>query len=270
VGSGNRIAWIIHRQHPGETMAEYYAEGLLTRILGLDTKSQSNDVVSKVLTLYTLYIVPCMCLDGSVLGHLRTNSVGANLNREWCDTTMTTSNGDTVEYTAPSKERSPEVQVVWDKMQETGVDLFLDVHGDEDLPFCFLSGAEKTQNWGQRLQALHGAFLAAYERSNSDMQKEYGYAPPKDVSGALPNIATNAVANRFDCFASTLEMPFKDCRTNPDPDRGWSPQRSRQLGASVLEALVYIHPYLRDSTEFWTTLPAEDAYVTPTSQYETR
>ena len=29
VGRGDRICWIIHRQHPGETMAEYYAEGLV-------------------------------------------------------------------------------------------------------------------------------------------------------------------------------------------------------------------------------------------------
>jgi murein tripeptide amidase MpaA len=38
--------------------------------------------------------------DGAVLGHLRTNSVGANLNREWAPT------GD---YNAPTKARSPEV-----------------------------------------------------------------------------------------------------------------------------------------------------------------
>lgn len=27
VGSGELVCWIIHRQHPGETMAEYFAEG---------------------------------------------------------------------------------------------------------------------------------------------------------------------------------------------------------------------------------------------------
>jgi murein tripeptide amidase MpaA len=32
-GSGDLVCWIIHRQHPGETMAEHYAEGTATRQL---------------------------------------------------------------------------------------------------------------------------------------------------------------------------------------------------------------------------------------------
>ena len=59
--------------------------------------------------------------DGSVLGNLRTNAAGANLNREW---------------ETPTLERSPEVFTVREKMMETGVDLFLDIHGDEGLAVC--------------------------------------------------------------------------------------------------------------------------------------
>jgi murein tripeptide amidase MpaA len=152
-------------------------------------------------------------------------------------------------------------------MQETGVDCFLDVHGDEELPFNFLVGAEKSKNWGPRLEALHGAFVGAYIRANNDMQREVGYEPPEDESQAQPNEATNAVANRYDCLSVTLEMPFKDCLTNPDPRKGWSPNRSRMLGASVIEALMYVHPYLRTEQEFWHSLPEDDRYVTPTSEY---
>jgi murein tripeptide amidase MpaA len=201
-----------------------------------------------------------MCPDGAVLGHLRTNSVGANLNREWSDS------GD--DYKAPSEERSPEVMAVLSEMDETGVDCFLDIHGDEELPFNFLSGAEKTKNWGPRLQALHGAFLGAYVRANNDMQKEVGYEPPADESEVVSNAASSAIANRFNCLSATLEMPFKDCLTNPDPERGWNVNRSRMLGASVLEALVYVHPYLRDESEFWKSLPEDDAYVAPSPKYE--
>lgn len=259
VGQGKTVGWIIHRQHPGETMAEYYAEGLLARLLGLESGGEVDRLVRKVLQHYTLYIVPCMCLDGAVKGYLRTNSVGANLNREWANV------GD---YQAPTLERSPEVYHVWKKMEETGVDCFVDVHGDEELPFNFLSGAEATQNWGERLQGLHGAFVAAYERANSDMQKGVGYAPPPPGVGTrLNNVATRAVANRFNCLAVTLEMPFKDCATNPDPERGWSPHRSRKLGGSVLDALAYIEPYLRAEGAFWNDLGPEDAYVRPTHKY---
>lgn len=65
-----------------------------------------------------------------------------------------------------------------------------------------------------------------------------------------------------------LEMPFKDCRTNPDPEHGWNPARCRKLGASVLDPIKYIQPHLRDEGEFWTALPREDAYVETTDDYQ--
>jgi hypothetical protein len=66
----------------------------------------------------------------------------------------------------------------------------------------------------------------------------------------------------------TLEMPFKDCLTKRDPPRGWSPARSRALGASILSPIDYVHPYLRDKGEFWKNLPEEDAYVETSDDYE--
>lgn len=262
-GSGDRVCWIIHRQHPGENMAEYYAEGLLTRLLGLDTEGSVDGLVHRLRKMYTFHLVPCMCLDGAVRGHLRTNACGANLNREWCPTGKEGSDGY---YDAPSLERSPEVYHVLKKMDETGVDAFLDIHGDEALPFNFLAGSEGMPNWGARLKSLHGAFLAAYERTNPDMQRKISYEPDEPNQG-LSNICSNQVGRRFDCFSATLEMPFKDCLSNPDPARGWNAARASALGASVLDPLAYIHPYLRSSEEFWNDLPKEDAYVRPTEKY---
>ena len=84
------------------------------------------------------------------------------------------------------------------------------------------------------------------------------------------NVATNQIANRFSCFAITLEMPFKDCWSNKDPEYGWTPARSRKLGATVLEALEYIHPYLRAEGEWWKELPhgEDDRYVSTTDDYQ--
>lgn len=264
-GSGKLVCWAIHRQHPGETMAEHYAEGLLQRLLGLESNGDTtkDKVVQNALQQFTFYIVPCMCPDGAVKGHLRTNACGANLNREWA----TVKEG----YTAPSLERSPEVYHVLKKMDETGVDVCLDIHGDEELPFNFISGAQDIPAWGPRLEALHGAFVAAYSRSNAAMQAHIGYPPPESKEEVLKymNVATNQIAQRFNCLAITLEMPFKDCLTVTDPELGWNPAKSRKLGGSVLEALLYVHPILRDETEFWKTLPAEDKYVVTTDDYET-
>lgn len=129
VGRGNLTAWIQHRQHPGEPMAEFFAEGFLHRLLGVGADGTLDKAVTRVLNQYRLYIVPCMNPDGSVLGHLRTNSAGANLNREWATVQEN--------YVAPSTDRSPEVHAVLAKMDETGVDFFLDVHGDEGIRVLF-------------------------------------------------------------------------------------------------------------------------------------
>ena len=56
--------------------------------------------------------------DGSILGHLRTNAVGANLNREWAAT------GD---HQAPTADNSPEVLCVLAEVDRVGCDFFMDV-----------------------------------------------------------------------------------------------------------------------------------------------
>lgn len=264
VGSGDKICWIIHRQHPGENMAEFYAEGLLTRLLGLESNYAVDGMVRDALKMYTFYIVPNMNPDGSFRGHLRTNAKGQNLNREWCSS-GSEETGDF--YEAPTMERSPEVYHVLKKMDETGVDAFLDVHGDEVLPYNFLAGSEGCPNWSERLEILHGAFLSKYSTTNSDMQIPVAYEPEEKGQGRL-NVCSNQIAFRYQCLSATLEMPFKDCLSNPDPERGWNGARAAMLGSSVIEALVHVGPYLREENLAEAFDQSKEAYVKPTSDYK--
>ena len=78
VGTGEKTIWVIARQHPGETMAEWWMEGFLSRLL-----DSEDDVSVKLREKATFHIVPNMCPDGGRNGNLRTNETGANLNREW-------------------------------------------------------------------------------------------------------------------------------------------------------------------------------------------
>ena len=96
--------WITARQHPGETMASWFIEGLLERLL-----DGADPVSRRVRELATLYVVPNMNPDGAIRGNLRTNAAGANLNREW---------------QSPSRARSPEVLLVRDEMERTGCRCF--------------------------------------------------------------------------------------------------------------------------------------------------
>ena len=98
-GPNKRVCWIIARQHPGESMAEWWMEGLLERLIFSD-----DNISAEILEKIVFYLIPNMNPDGTKRGHLRTNAAGTNLNREWL---------------SPSMARSPEVFLVRKKMLET-------------------------------------------------------------------------------------------------------------------------------------------------------
>ncbi len=223
-GENKKACWVIARQHPGETMAEWWMEGLLQRIL-----DPACPVARELLKKAVFYIVPNMNPDGSRRGHLRSNACGANLNREWAE---------------PSAERSPEVLFVRNKMDETGVDFCLDVHGDEALPYNFIAAAEGIPSWTGRLQQLSENYREALMKVSPDFQTTVGY--PVDKPGeANMTVCSNALADRFDCLALTLEMPFKDTVETPDEEQGWSPERAKVLGAANLDAIYALVDQLR-------------------------
>ena len=222
-GEGKKSLWVIARQHPGETMAEWFVEGMLDRLL-----DASDPVARALMARATLHIVPNMNPDGSARGNLRTNATGANLNREWM---------------APSLERSPEVFHVRAAMQATGIDGFLDVHGDEGLPYVFTDGNERLANYSPRMAALEQGFKAALQFANPDFQTIHGYPSDKETKVNL-TIASKWVGHTFGGLALTLEMPFKDNAERPDPVHGWNGARSRRLGADALVALHALLPSL--------------------------
>eukprot|EP00667_Euglena_gracilis_P010043 EG_transcript_10214 len=230
LGDGARRVWVVARQHPGEAMAEWLAEGLLERLQ--DGSAFSQELLAKA----TFFIVPNINPDGAIRGHLRTNAAGANLNREWA------SMG---EYRAPTRDRSPEVFHVLGALDAVGCDLFIDVHGDEALPANFFVDSAGIPGWTPRLQRLHDAFSAAMLRASRDFQTTLGY--PKDAPNAANlALASKQVAQRFDCLSITLEQPFKDASNAPEPQYGWSPARAKAFGASLLDAVRDVLGTLRD------------------------
>ncbi|MCA9719044.1 MAG: hypothetical protein KC468_30530 [Myxococcales bacterium] len=219
-----RACWIIARQHPGESMAEWLIEGVLDRLL-----DEHDPVARALLERAAFYVVPNMNPDGSARGHLRTNAVGANLNREW---------------ETPTMERSPEVFLVRERMRATGVDFFLDVHGDEGLPYNFIAGPDGVPGLRREVLALQQEYERALTRLCPDFQTKYGY--PRAAPGkANMTMATNHVADAFQCLSMTLEQPFKDNADAPDPRYGWSPTRCRTLGVATLDALYAVFDDLR-------------------------
>ena len=209
--------WIIARQHPGETMAEWFVEGLLERLL-----DSADAVAHKVREHAVLYIVPNMNPDGAVRGNLRTNAAGRNLNREWRE---------------PDLSASPEVFLVREEMQRTGCALFLDIHGDEALPYVFFSTAEEVPGFTTRAAAQQARFIETFGAVAPDFQTEKGYMRGR-FGEELLTLASKWVANHFGCVSLTLEMPFKDNARLPDEQVGWNGARSKRLGAAMLDPIL--------------------------------
>ncbi|MEM9880566.1 MAG: M14-type cytosolic carboxypeptidase [Pseudomonadota bacterium] len=216
-GEGKQICWLIGRQHPGESMAEWWMEGAIEML-----RDTANPVSRALAQSCVIYLVPNMNPDGTFRGHLRTNAAGVNLNREWAK---------------PTKKRSPEVKVVRDAMDETGVDICLDVHGDEALPYNFIAAFEGIPSLKQAQLDTLRYYLDTLEAISPDFQTRYGY--PKTAAGkAHLGMATNHIAERFGAVAMTLEMPFKDTVDTPDETYGWSPERCKLLAHSCLHAIA--------------------------------
>ncbi len=213
---GKKIIWIIARQHPGETMGTHFAEGVLDILI-----EESNFLSSILLSQYVFYVVPNINPDGSVNGNLRTNALGQNLNREW---------------NKKSGASAVEVDFVRDKIHKTGVDLFLDIHGDEVLPYIFFVGSEGIHNSTKKMLDLNKIFTEKMLQHSKDFQNEFGYPKVKPGTGDL-SIAKNYIASTFQCLSMTIELPFKDNANNECDKYGWSIPRCKKFAKEVLETI---------------------------------
>ena len=221
LGEGPLQIWLFGRQHPGESMAEWWMEGALDALT-----DPANPHARRLRAAARFHVVPNLNPDGSRMGHLRTNAVGVNLNREW----------DT-----PTAERSPEVLAIRNAMDQTGVHFAMDVHGDEAIPAVFMAGFEGIPPPAETQLASYRRYLQILERRTPDFQTRLGYPVTRPGKGNMA-MATNQLAKRFGashgCVAMTLEMPFKDNADLPCPAQGWSPERSALLGRECIAALA--------------------------------
>ena len=217
VGEGPKNVWVQARQHPGESMAEWFMEGFIARLL-----DEADPVARELRRLASFHLIPNINPDGSALGHLRSNAAGVNLNREWH---------------APTLARSPEVFYAQAAMKPVGADLFLDIHGDETLPYVFIDGSHMVPGYGETNLALQAAFLGNLKRASPDFQTEYGYRDDR-FTDEMMTLCSKWAAATFGCVALTLEMPFKDNANAPDARTGWNGARSQRLGAAFLQPVL--------------------------------
>ncbi|BBN83636.1 hypothetical protein PA25_36210 [Pseudoalteromonas sp. A25] len=217
--------WIIARQHPGETMAQWIADGLLNHFL-----SNAEQFTQEAHNI-RFFVVANMNPDGSNLGNHRTNAAGANLNRQWL---------------TPDLNTCPEVYCVKQAMEATGVDLLVDVHGDEQLAYNFMM-VEGQHPVGESIKIAlakrNRHFQLRYDYANQPCSNKTGCCGPSadktspcDTPCKSAATATSYVYQQFDVPAILLETSFKALNTQHN-QTAWDHIACQNLGADLLEVL---------------------------------
>ena len=217
---GRPVVWVTARQHPGETMASHWVEGFVRRWL-----DRADPLARVAAGQVALRVVPLANPDGAARGHIRTNALGTDLNRAWA---------------AADAAAAPEVAAIRAAMDETGVSLAIDVHGDEVLPWVFFAPAEALPGRRAPRLGLQASFTAACVAHGPSVQTVNGYRLYDGDGTPNPSMGSNALAARYGCAALTLEMPFQDDAQDPCPREGWSPARCARLGAAMVGAVAAV------------------------------
>jgi murein tripeptide amidase MpaA len=250
--TNKKTIWFVCRQHPGESQASFFAEGLAAALT-----DPHNPKARALLRGAVVHLAPNACPDGVFRGHLRTNGAGTNLNRAWKHQP-----GE-----MPDLETAPEAYCLTRLMDLDPPDLLIDVHGDEALPHVFYAGSEgvsifnDAQN-GSSLAQTQARLTEAMLSHLPDFQTEHGYE--KDAPGeADMRILSNAASYRYKKLAVTLEMPFKRLKLSPGRmvaggtaamtgEEGaqeevweeWGPKRCARLGRDFVGVLLEMVPHL--------------------------
>jgi len=246
-----KTIWFIARQHPGESQAAFFSEGLAAALT-----DPHNPKARALLRGAVVHMCPNACPDGVFRGHLRTNGAGVNLNRAWKH----------VPGEMPDEDEAPEAFVLTRAMDASPPDLLIDVHGDEELPHVFIAGAEGVPGFDQgaepTLAQTQAKLTQAMLRHLADFQTDRGYevdAPGK----ADMRILSNAASARYGSLGVTLEMPFKRLRlvggemrpggtaavTGVEGEQEeaweeWGPERCARLGRDFVGVLLEMVPHL--------------------------
>lgn len=204
--------WITARQHPSEVMGSHFVEGLIEEIL--DVSGLSNNAIE-------LYVVPMVNPDGVFHGNSRTNYAGMDLNRAWSDT--------------PSSQ-APEVAALINAMNVAPPDLYLDIHGVEVMPHCFLQPPEGVAGRSKAMMRRFARLECQLMNQASVIQntRRFGYSGD-------PSIASNWVTERYNCLGVTLEIPFSSFRTQAS-ELPSTADTCRALGRNVANGLAdFLH-----------------------------
>lgn len=140
LGNGPLHIYIVARQHPGETIGSWMAEGFLNAYFS----SKQRKIIEKT---FTIVVIPMANPSGVKSGHWYTNKKGQNLNRSW------------------RHNKTPETTAI-KKLINFGPEgiLYLDLHGDEGASKHFITTCiEKKNTVRESFNKIMGKFCPNFQ-----------------------------------------------------------------------------------------------------------
>ena len=216
-GTGTRQVWLYARQHPGESMAEWWAEG------ALDLLASDDPVATALRTAARFHIVPNMNPDGERARASAYQCGGGEPQSRMAFARLSSA----VPKSITSARR-------WTRPASISRSTRTATRRSRTYSWPGFDGIPSAN---ARQSALYRRFLDTLAARTPDFQTRHGY-PAAGPGRANLSMSTNQLAERYGAVSMTLEMPFKDNADAPDPLRGWSPERSRQLARDCLAVLA--------------------------------
>lgn len=212
---GKRGLWIIARQHSGEPNASWMCEGFIDSLLSKD--SHARLIRRGAVTM----VVPMVNPDGVVLGNLRANALGTDLNRAWLD---------------PDPSVAPEVHAVSraiDEWVEAGgsYDFFADLHGHESSLSNFAYHAAPGIMPPSHHQDLR-RILALVAKHSADFDPDEGESSSTDQS-----LSRQRQMLQHGVPAFIFEQTFLHTDHGPQAGEPMTAERHRAVGEALAKAL---------------------------------
>lgn len=217
---GGPTVVVIGRQHPGESMASFCIEGLASSLL--ESAEEDGELPGQVL------MIPIMNPAGVAQGRHRLSNALVDYNRSW-----STSDG-----------RSQEVEIVRRMLSDLPrLDLFLDIHGDEETTTCdsYLRRlpARILSRRGRRLQESFLGQIGADPKSTQVLNARSAIRSVirrqlrrlRDYRAPSPGQKQSAV----DFVSRTYRVPAYTIEVSAHRA---DPERAREIGEAAGRALV--------------------------------
>ena len=223
---GRARIWVVARQHPGETPAHWFAEGMLARLVDPERRARPRAARARRL--------PRRPVREPRRRRRRKPAHERGGHRSQPRLARAASAGD-----EPEDPRHPRAHARHAASTRSSTCTPTSATRTSSPPATRATRATTSASRPSRSSSS-----GSLEELDGDFQREYGYERDAPGEGNL-STAGNWVGEQFGCLALTLEMPFKDNANHPDPPRGWSPERARHFGQTSLESLFVCLDSLR-------------------------